>query len=163
MHVLNVRGAAVASGVEARSLIDDDAALEYTHSGNSPSLCHCLRAHSPPSGPPLSVALLCPQLVADQQQICSTICQSMRVRGGSWMITTSPAPLMLLPENDVAEEAASSFPSLIAPNGLAFSRADGSSNMFTGLFVGCAVISSRDEASFPSPWPLDMSSSKHFS
>ena len=74
------------------------------------------------------------------------------------MITTSPAPLMLLPENDVAQEAARSFPSLLAADGFGCGSAGSSSNVFSGLFVGCAVISSRDETAFPSPWPLDITS-----
>jgi hypothetical protein len=88
---------------------------------------------------------------------------SIRLRGGSWMITTSPAPLMLLPENDVAHEAATSFPSLIAPDGLGCASADSSGHDFTGLFVGCAVISSHDETAIPSPWPLDITSSASLS
>jgi hypothetical protein len=74
------------------------------------------------------------------------------------MITSSPAPIMLLPENDVADEAARSFPSLIGPHGLGCGSADSSGSAFTGLFVGCAVISSHEETSFPSPWPLDITS-----
>ena len=78
-----------------------------------------------------------------------------RARGGSWIISVAPAPLMLLPEQDVSAEAAESFPSLIGPNGLGCSG-----SVFTGLFVGCCVVSGCDDRAFPSPWPLQKSSSE---
>lgn len=163
-HVLCVQGAAVARSSVTNSSREADA---YTHSGDlsftlpQPTLTRAeSRRHV--TGGTLSVAVLCPRVVADQQHIMSTttLAPSSRVRGGSWMITTSPAPLMLLPESDVAQEAARSFPSLLTADGFGggSGSAGGSSNVFSGLFVGCAVISSRDETAFPSPWPLDITS-----
>jgi hypothetical protein len=59
---------------------------------------------------------------------------------------------MLLPERDVATEASRSFPTLLSP--------DAFGSVFTGLFVGCSVASSRDESQLPSPWPMHINTSK---
>jgi hypothetical protein len=162
-HVMWVQGGGVARSSASNSSREVDV---YTHSGDLPphyaSRCsnRLWRDLTPLAGPTLSVAVLCPRVVADQQQLMTSrlLAPSSRVRGGSWMITTSPAPIMLLPENDVADEAARSFPSLVGPHGLGCGSADGRGSAFTGLFVGCAVICSHDETSFPSPWPLDITS-----
>ena len=111
-------------------------------------------AHAPSAGAPLSVAVIQPRVV--QGQVHSTpLSRRARARGGSWIISVIPAPLMLLPEQDVTAEAAGSFPSLIGPNGLGCNG-----SVFTGLFVGCCVVSGCDERAFPSPWPLQKSSSE---
>jgi hypothetical protein len=80
--------------------------------------------------------------------------------GGSWIITVSPAPLMMLPEQDIAAEAATSFPTLIAPDGFGCGNANSATSSFTGLFVGCSVISSREDSELCSPWPLHINSSE---
>jgi hypothetical protein len=78
--------------------------------------------------------------------------RSARAMGSSWIISISTAPPMLLPERDVTTEAGRSFPTLLAP--------DAFGSVFTGLFVGCSVASSRDGNTLPSPWPMHINSSE---
>jgi hypothetical protein len=59
----------------------------------------CVYVHSPGTGSPLSVAVLQPQLTGNGEGWSAS-----RMMGGSWVISVSSAPLMLLPEHDVAAE-----------------------------------------------------------
>jgi hypothetical protein len=112
------------------------------------------------AGPPLSVAVLQPKFVLDQQPQSIAVDRRLRMVGSSWIISSSPAPLMLLPAQDVAAEAAKSFPTLLGPDGFSCEREDGSGSLFSGVFVGCAVV--MEDCVFPSPWPLHINSSKCF-
>lgn len=158
-YVLCVRGAGFVVD-KGESNCDVKTAQSYTHSGSS-FRCFklCGTCSAVPAGAPLSVAVLQPQLIQHQPQAAS-LNRRVRERGGSWIISITPSPLILLPEQDVAAEAALSFPSLIGPDGLGSQRADSSSCVFTGLFVGCCVVSCRDDCAFPSPWPLQKNASE---
>jgi hypothetical protein len=158
-YVLCVRGAAfvVENGESSSST------LSYVHSG---SCVHCAAyfvssaaAHWPSTSAaaPMSVAVLKPQL-APHAHLPAPLQRRTRAGGGSWMVSVTHAPLALLPERDIAAEAAESFPSLIGPDGLA--RAEHGSGNFTGLLIGCCVISIRDACAFASPWPLHKNSSE---
>jgi len=114
-HMLCVKGAGVTNPLVAwGGGSGAQAPLSYTHSGATRCCMRCrcfvwhVVTHAPAAGSPLSVAVLQPHAVADgdEPQLHATLSKQERVMGGSWMINVSCAPLMLLPQQDVAAEAA---------------------------------------------------------
>jgi hypothetical protein len=101
--------------------------------------------------------VLQPQVV-NSQQPNAHVGRRRRAGGGSWIISVAAAALVLLPEQDVAAEAAESFPSLVGTAGFACQHEDGGSSAFSGLLVGCCLVDSTLPS--PSPWPLPKDSSE---